>query len=149
MATSAVAVTAGHNWSLFLRFTGGRGLGTAFGAMIFLDPLALVAVAGPGIPMMALAKARRLPVLAEITLVCALLIPVGAVWLGSSSVVVLGEAVLVGVLLAKRLLSNAGVPRAAGPLHKVLLYRLLFDRDVASYEEWVYRRPAEREQISS
>ena len=33
------AVVAGHNWSVFLRFEGGIGLSTLFGAMVGFAPL--------------------------------------------------------------------------------------------------------------
>lgn len=42
---SGVAAVAGHNWSLFLGFAGGRGIGTFAGALLILSPkLLFVAV---------------------------------------------------------------------------------------------------------
>ena len=143
LAFSTVAVTAGHNWSIFLRFTGGRGMGAAFGASLFLDPLPLAVVSVPGFLLIGLAKILRWPILAEITLVFALAFPAAAWLLDSPATIVAGEVAMVGVLIAKRLLSNAGMLRSSEPMHRLLLYRLLFDRDIASYEEWVYRHPAE------
>jgi len=35
---SGVAAVTGHNWSLFLKFTGGRGIGTFIGAFLALAP---------------------------------------------------------------------------------------------------------------
>jgi len=35
---SGVAAVAGHNWSLFLRFAGGRGIGTFIGAFLAFSP---------------------------------------------------------------------------------------------------------------
>lgn len=35
---SGVAVVSGHNWSLFLKFAGGRGIGTFIGAFFALSP---------------------------------------------------------------------------------------------------------------
>ncbi|MCD6402481.1 glycerol-3-phosphate acyltransferase [bacterium] len=37
-ALSGVAAVTGHNWSLFLRFAGGRGIGTFLGASLALSP---------------------------------------------------------------------------------------------------------------
>ncbi|RIH89016.1 Glycerol-3-phosphate acyltransferase [Meiothermus luteus] len=34
----AVAAVLGHNYSVFLRFTGGKGVATSFGTLLFLDP---------------------------------------------------------------------------------------------------------------
>jgi len=41
-AASAVAVVAGHDWPIFLRFQGGRGMGPALGAMLLLVPKAML-----------------------------------------------------------------------------------------------------------
>jgi len=37
---AALAAMAGHNWSVFLKFQGGRGVATFFGGLIVLFPLA-------------------------------------------------------------------------------------------------------------
>jgi len=37
-ATAGLAAVAGHNWSVFLRFKGGRGVATFFGGLIALCP---------------------------------------------------------------------------------------------------------------
>jgi hypothetical protein len=38
---SGVAAVTGHNWSIFLRFAGGRGIGTFAGALLAISPLSL------------------------------------------------------------------------------------------------------------
>jgi glycerol-3-phosphate acyltransferase PlsY len=38
---AAIAVVVGHNYSVFLRFSGGKGVGTTAGAFLALAPLAL------------------------------------------------------------------------------------------------------------
>jgi len=40
--TAALAAIAGHNWSVFLRFHGGRGVATFFGGLIALCPVAAI-----------------------------------------------------------------------------------------------------------
>lgn len=40
-ALCGVSAVAGHNWSLFLKFNGGRGIGTFVGAFLFLSPQVL------------------------------------------------------------------------------------------------------------
>jgi len=37
-ALSGVAAVTGHNWSIFLKFAGGRGIGTLIGAFLALSP---------------------------------------------------------------------------------------------------------------
>jgi len=43
---SAAAVVAGHNWPLFNRFRGGRGLSTITGGLLVIDPVGLMIVIG-------------------------------------------------------------------------------------------------------
>ncbi len=39
---AAVWVVVGHNFNIFLKFKGGKGLATAFGAMLFINPLTII-----------------------------------------------------------------------------------------------------------
>jgi glycerol-3-phosphate acyltransferase PlsY len=39
---AALAAVVGHNWSIFLRFRGGRGVATFFGGLIALCPIAAI-----------------------------------------------------------------------------------------------------------
>ena len=41
LVLSGVAAVIGHNWSIFLKFAGGRGVGTMIGAFLALSPLIL------------------------------------------------------------------------------------------------------------
>ena len=52
----AIAALAGHNWSIYLRFRGGRGIATGLGALLALSPWmgALAVVAG--LPVIALSR---------------------------------------------------------------------------------------------
>ena len=147
-AAAAVAVVVGHNWSLFIGLSGGRGLGPAMGALLLFDPLPLISVAVPGLAVAGLARLFGRGILAEVTLAVALLILAVAWWLHGPTVVLWGDVAVIVALIAKRLMGNAGA-RPSGPLPRLLLYRLLMDRDVAGYEEWVYRRPATDEQRAS
>ncbi len=148
-AVAMVAVVVGHNWSLFIGLSGGRGLGPAMGALLLFDPLPLASVAVPGLAVAGLARLFGRGLLAEVTLAVALLMVAVAWWLHGPSVVLWGDVAVVVALIAKRLLGNPG-ERPSVPLPRLLLYRLLMDRDVASYEEWVYRRPtAEKQEASS
>lgn len=42
---AGLAAIGGHNWSLFLRFTGGKGIATSFGALLALSPAAAAVAA--------------------------------------------------------------------------------------------------------
>ncbi len=43
---AGLASIAGHNWSVFLRFRGGKGIATSFGALAALSPKAAAVAAG-------------------------------------------------------------------------------------------------------
>lgn len=45
----AIAAVLGHNYSVFLRFRGGKGVATSFGALAFLDPLVALTALPVGI----------------------------------------------------------------------------------------------------
>jgi glycerol-3-phosphate acyltransferase PlsY len=49
-AAAGMAAVAGHNWSVFIGFTGGRGVATAAGGLLAVAPLALAIV----VPVVAL-----------------------------------------------------------------------------------------------
>lgn len=89
-----VAVVAGHIWPVFLRFRGGRGVATAIGALLVLNPLLLLPVAlGTGI---------MLPILKRFTLaglVGFLLLPLGAWLLDASFSLLAACAVVSGMIL--------------------------------------------------
>ncbi|HET7038881.1 MAG TPA: glycerol-3-phosphate 1-O-acyltransferase PlsY [bacterium] len=44
-ALAGLAAIAGHNWSVFLRFGGGKGIATSFGVLLALSPWAAAAAA--------------------------------------------------------------------------------------------------------
>ena len=75
-AAAALAVVFGHNWSIFIRFRGGRGTASGWGGLIILSPIAGLVAALVGIPLIALTR---------------------YVSLGSISAAVLGSAALIGL----------------------------------------------------
>ena len=150
---TGLAAIAGHNWSPYIRFTGGRGVapavGVVFGFQMWWEFLILTVVMG--------AIGRLLfRETAFWTFVSILLLPLLAFLFDRFTPVdrspevlymTLGIAVL---LLAKRLTANWERPPNDAPLIMVLMYRLLWDRDVARQTQWTERRPqSETERPSS
>ncbi|MEW6033845.1 MAG: glycerol-3-phosphate acyltransferase [Chloroflexota bacterium] len=132
---ASVAAVAGHNWSVLLRFSGGRGIATMAGALALLAPWGLAVLAVFGLAGL-LSKAIPVGMLLGV----AALPP--ATWLlGEPTTVVLGCLSMFLLMMVKRV-----VPRRKWPSRerrRVLLYRLLFDRDVRSKEAWVKGRHGE------
>lgn len=52
----ALAAVLGHNYSVFLRFTGGKGVATSFGTLLFLNPLVALLTLPVGILTMWLTR---------------------------------------------------------------------------------------------
>ena len=129
---------AGHNWSLYLKLTGGRGVTVALGVLLVLTWKALavfllVAIAGGLI-----FRSRALWVGIAMALTPALSVAFGE----HVSVTALCAA-MVFVLAAKRVMSNRGSAAQEALWRKAFFRRLLYDRDVSSRDEWVYRTPPE------
>ena len=55
-AASALAALVGHNWSVFIRFQGGKGIATGVGALFALSPVAGLIAILVGLPVIALSR---------------------------------------------------------------------------------------------
>ena len=132
-AVGGLLAVVGHNWPLFLGFKGGRGVAPTVGALLALGRLELalfivIAVAGWRLTnssaVWALAAFASLPLSAFFF------------FARHPAVVILMLGLFV-VAVVKRLLGNE---RGEGvPLPRLLLNRLLFDRDVRDHGSWVRR----------
>lgn len=134
---AGTAALVGHNWSIFLRFTGGRGLGTGSGAMLAMAWPIWLAFAGIG--LLYWTVTRNSPVgwviafLLQPIIVAASGLPV--------------EYVVYAVLFAaisgiKRVASNPGersVFTVDGDMSRGRLCwnRLIYDRDIKDREAWL------------
>ncbi|HXF50521.1 MAG TPA: glycerol-3-phosphate acyltransferase [Dehalococcoidia bacterium] len=131
-ALAGLAAIAGHNWSPVLGFRGGRGVGHSLGFMLALSWPALAAFIVLSLTGVAL---RQIPLFVGLGMLAA---PFAALALGQSREVALGLAGMAALIAIKRLLANHPPPADLDP-REVYVYRLLFDRDVRSREEWVRR----------
>ena len=130
---------AGHNWPVFLRFNGGRGILAALGVVFALAPwlaLVLAVVAFAWLPFGQFAFG---------TLLALFLLPIlgwavpGPFSVQRSLVLTLGFAGILLIAVIRRLTaprSSTGVP--AGEL---MVNRLLFDRDIRDRKAWISRQP--------
>jgi glycerol-3-phosphate acyltransferase PlsY len=136
LAGASLLSIVGHNWSVFLKFQGGRGLAVAsgaFAAMVFYQ--LWIFIAGSLLGWYIFRSS------AIIVLVSLLLLPLWTYLMGQSIVTVW---YLIGVLVLvvlKRLVSNWTPLDKNLPARKVLINRLFRDRDVYSRDAWVLRRP--------
>lgn len=127
-----LAAIAGHNWTVFLCFKGGRGVLTTLGVAFFLEPwnvLVFVAIAAFTLIRMA----SPLPVLLAIAAM-----PLVS-WLRHEPLAItLGLLAMWLIMVLRRLT----VPRTSDvPFgRELLLNRLFFDREIKDGRTWVTRK---------
>lgn len=121
-AAAAAAAVCGHNWSPFLRGSGGRGISPAMGALLATAPIG-AAVLGAGMGLGRLAGETALGSLVADALVVPL---AGAVHRRAGA---LAAAAVLSPMIAKRLVGNGPIAAFPGTAPGTLLNRLLYDRD--------------------
>ena len=131
---AGLAALFGHNWSPFVGFYGGRGVGQAIGFMLVLSWPGLGAFIACSLSGVAL---RAVPQLVGLGIFAA---PFVALAAGQSREIVAGLGAMAALVFAKRLLGN----RLSLPGRRVLLNRLLYDRDTREREAWVRGQRIER-----
>ena len=133
---ASVSVVAGHNWSIFIGFEGGRGIATAFGLLVGFQMWEEILVL-----TVLLGIIGRLILYKDSGVWC--FISFGSLPLlcfaFQEQTHILVFSVLLGVMLIlKRLMSNGNNIRK-GSLKSTLLCRLVFDRDIPSKTSWLDR----------
>lgn len=108
---AAVAAIAGHNYTPWLGFKGGKGIATSAGVLLALMPWAVLAIA---VVWFVVFKVSRYVSLASICAAAALPVAVGALWCAGcgGSGPLLGFALLISALAIWRHRSNIGRLRA-------------------------------------
>lgn len=137
-----LAAIAGHNWPIFLRFKGGRGVITTMGVG-FIIPLinslgpwstSLLITIGYGVTALVSAYFRRLP-LGVFIIVAAF--PVVGWFYTASLPVTLGYLGMFVMLVIRRLTAPQPISVTSIGKKQILLNRLLFDRDLREKEVWM------------
>ncbi|HAY83874.1 MAG TPA: hypothetical protein DCY42_02820 [Chloroflexi bacterium] len=131
---AGIAALVGHNWPLYLGFTGGRGLSPFLGTITVLYPWGFVWM------LAFLAIGYLLGDSAPWALASLVLLPVFVLLMGGPSVLHGAAAAMVLLTIIKRLEANRRpLPEEKIQRRKVLLRRLFFDRDIRSHQEWIRR----------
>jgi len=132
---AGLAAIAGQTWSVFLGFSGGRGIGPSIGFMLGLAPpvlAAFIVISLLGWPL------RNFPLTVGVAIA---LTPLASLITDGAGPVAAGCLGMALIVFAKRLVTNRiGLP-AEQDWRDVLLNRLLFDRDLRDRDEWVRRMP--------
>lgn len=133
---AGVAAMIGHNWPVYLKFHGGRGHSSILGVMLAVFPL--------GFPWLLafMAIGRLAGQTALLSLVGIATLPLLVALAGQPSEVTLAAIAMLGITIVKRLEANRRpLPPHKAERRRVLLRRLLLDRDVGAREAWDQRMP--------
>ena len=140
----ALAAIGGHNWSPYIRFTGGRGVGTAGGTILafalwYEALVATILIAGLGRLVFKDTGLLTLMAMAAMPLTA---VAVGVLGIADRSAAAVVMCAGIAVLLtAKRLTANWERPDTEQPVLRTLICRILWDRDVPKQQEWTERTP--------
>jgi glycerol-3-phosphate acyltransferase PlsY len=133
-----IAAVVGHNWPVFLRFSGGRGIATIMGVALIVPvlngyiPWSLIAFIA--IMLINLFTVRNIPVGIGI---CVALMPIISWAVGEPLAITLGFVAMFVIMIIRRLTPRRTQISASVPTGELLLNRLLFDRDIRDRETWI------------
>ena len=139
-----LATIIGHNWPVFLHFSGGRGILTTMGVSIVLplingiEPWAMVVFAAIAIPG---AVVRNTPLRVFVGLAA---LPLASWLFGGPLILVIGYLVMLLLVIIRRLAVPRATIAASISRRELLVNRLLFDRDIRDREAWMSRLQAEQ-----
>ncbi len=138
--TVGLITIVGHNWSVFLRFRGGRGIFTSLGVITILSPwLGLIILVIPYLvtPIRQVAFGVFLALLSLPFFSWFLSQPLN---IDERLPVTLGFVVLLLMAFLKRLATHRTELSQSVPLTELLFNRLLFDRDIRDAKVWTQRK---------
>jgi glycerol-3-phosphate acyltransferase PlsY len=136
-----LAVVVGHNWPVFLRFHGGRGIATSLGIIIILPlineitPWATIAFFVIAAAVAAFTHRTPVPILVGM-----ITLPIASALSGEPLSVTLGFVAMVLIIIDKRLTAQPAMESMNIGMGHLLLNRLLFDRDISDRTAWVHRK---------
>ncbi len=138
--TVGLAAVIGHNWPVFLRFNGGRGIFTSLGVISILVPwlgLIILVIAYGLAPFHQLAVGVFLAVLFAPTAAWFLSQPLGVT---DKLPIALGFLAIFLIVVIRRLTAPRTVFTASVTRRQLLVNRLLFDRDIRDRKVWIQQR---------
>jgi glycerol-3-phosphate acyltransferase PlsY len=137
-ATVGLVAVFGHNWSPYIRFTGGRGVATAIGAMVGFYMWQEFLLLGVFMGIMGWLLFKEMGFWTFMSMIG---LPVLAFVFNRPTEIVFGCLGITLLLLAKRLTANWERPLSGHPWYVIFACRVVWDRDVPRKAEWLSRRP--------
>lgn len=142
-----IAGVIGHNWPVYLRFSGGRGISTIMGVAL-ITPLVNGYIPWSFIAFMAIMilnvlTIRNIPVGIGIAVA---LLPIVSWAAGEPLEFILGFVAMFIIMIIRRLTPPRAPASASVPRGELLLNRFLFDRDIRDREAWINRQQVNSEE---
>ncbi len=138
-----VAAVIGHNWPVFLRFNGGKGIFTSLGVISILVPwlgLIILVIAYGLAPFHQLAVGVLLAVIFAPTAAWFLSQPLGVT---ERVPLTLGFLAIFLIVVIRRLTAPRTIFTASVTSRQLLVNRLLFDRDIRDRKAWINQRASQ------
>ncbi|MCK4863000.1 MAG: glycerol-3-phosphate acyltransferase [Dehalococcoidales bacterium] len=136
-----LAAVVGHNWPVFLRFYGGRGVATSLGIIIILPlinditPWATIAFFAVGAAVITITRRSPVPIF-----VAMVILPITSAISREPLSVTMGFLAMALIIIIKRLTAQSAIEARNIGMGHLLLNRLLFDRDIGDRTTWVHRK---------
>jgi glycerol-3-phosphate acyltransferase PlsY len=143
-----LATVVGHNWPVFLRFHGGRGIATSLGVVIIIPfingttPWIAVIAIGIVVAITLIIRSSPLPVF-----VAAVSLPLSSWALKQETAVIMAYLAMFLVIAIKRLAAQPSKEPAAISRKLLLFNRLLFDRDIRDRKAWISQKPINAQEL--
>ncbi len=132
---SSLSLVAGHNWSVFMGFKGGRGVATSIGVVLGFGlwwQMLIMAIGSGVIGRGFIYKDSAPWTIASLLM----LIFLTLIYESQNYVMWLLIGLLV-LMVLKRVMSNSRISNLRGDFLFVMLLRIIFDRDVISKKDWI------------
>jgi glycerol-3-phosphate acyltransferase PlsY len=142
-----LAVIVGHNWPVFLKFHGGRGIANLLGIAIILPIIndvswwpSVIAI-GAVVFVTIIFRSSPLPVLLG-----AASLPLTNWLFGTEKAVIMAFLVIFLIVVIKRLTAQPSKEAATISKRRLYMNRLFFDRDIADKNTWLHRKNVPKEE---
>ena len=143
-----MAAVVGHNWPIFLRFHGGRGIATTVGIVMIIPAIngtsPWTAVIGIGIVIVGtvIIRSSPLPVF-----IAAASLPLSSWAFHQNTAIIMAYLAIFLVIAIKRMVAQPSSKRGPLSMQLLLFNRLLFDRDVRDRKMWMSRKPIDPQEL--